>query len=147
MQNNNTKTVLDLFISIKSETTRSNKQQITIDTNGIIGDKFYGKNQQRSILITSLSSYKLALENGIDVPYGNLGENILIDLDIYHLKPKHKLQIGTTVLEITQNCTICNSLSKVDKKLPKLLEHSRGIFAKMISGSVIKKGDTVSILD
>lgn len=138
--------VTQLFISVRGESQRVKKSFIELDSKGVIEDKFYGKNQQRSILLTSTSSYILAKQNGISTPFGSLGENILVDIDLYHLVPGEKIQIGSTTLEITQNCTICQSLSKVDESLPKLLESSRGIFAKIINGSTIKKDDTVHLL-
>lgn len=138
--------VLELFISIKGKDNRENKEQISLDANGVIEDKFYAKDTQRSVLITSISSYELAKEKGIDVPYSSLGENILIDINPYELIPGDRLEIGEVVLEITINCTICNSLSKVDKFLPKILANDRGIFAKTIKGGNIRKGDEVNIL-
>ena len=138
--------VTQLFISVRGVSNRIKKDEIELDTNGVLEDKFYAKDQQRAILLTSISSYILAKQNGISTPFGSLGENILVDIDLYHLVPGDRIQIGSTTLEITQNCTICQSLSKVDEALPKLLENSRGIFAKFINGSTIKKDDTVHLL-
>jgi len=137
--------VLELFISLKGKD-RESKDKLFIDENGIMDDKFYAKNRERSILITSNESYLLAKENNIDVNYGSLGENILIDINPYNLKVDDKIMIGEIELTITQNCTICNSLSKIDTKLPSLLKCDRGIFAKTLQSGKIKKGDRVKIL-
>lgn len=135
--------VLDLFISVNKDPSRENKDEIIIDAQGIIEDKFYGKNIQRSILITSTASYYLAKKNGINMPYGSLGENIVIDVNPCHLLEGDKIHIGDTALEITQNCTLCKGLSKINEKLPQLLKEDRGIFAKTIKAGRIKKGDVV----
>nr|WP_321267143.1 MOSC domain-containing protein [uncultured Sulfurimonas sp.] len=135
--------VLELFISPRDKKNRENKKALVLEKNGVIEDKFYGKNIQRSVLITSMKSYELAKNNGIDAPLSSLGENILIDISPYGLLPGDQLKIGEVVLEITHNCTICNSLSKVDAKLPKLLENDRGIFAKTIIEGRINIGDRV----
>lgn len=58
-----------------------------------------------------------------------------------------KLHVGDVILEITQNCTMCDHPSKIDKQLPTLLKHDRGIFAKVIKGGVIKKEDDIYLLD
>jgi len=137
--------VLDLFISRVGDSKRAKKLEITADKNGILEDKFYAKNIQRSILITTLDSYKLASQNGIFVERGSLGENILIDYNPYHLPIGSRLVIGKVILEITQNCTLCKSLTKVDKKLPKLLKDDRGIFAKIIKSGTITRGDIIYI--
>jgi len=137
---------LDLFISKNGNKNRINQNQITLNNSGILNDKFYGKNIQRSVLITSKHSYKLAIQNNIDINYGQLGENILMDYNPYHLLVGSKIQIGDVVLEISQECTLCKSLAKVDTKLPKLLKNDRGIFAKVVKSGSIKKGDNIYIL-
>ena len=126
---------------------RVSMEKIAVDDFGIIHDKFYAKNQMRSILITSMQSYTLAIKNSINIEHGSLGENILIDINPYTLKIGSHLKIGATILEITQNCTICQGLSKVDINLPKLLKNDRGIFAKVINGnSEIKLGDNIELI-
>jgi len=137
--------VLGLFISGKEKSGRVEKEQLTLDTNGVIGDKFYAKNIDRTILITSKYSYDLAKEKATEIPYGYLGENILIDINPYGLSSGDKIDIGNISLEITENCTICNSLGKVDSSLPELLANDRGIFAKTIKSGNIRKGDIVKI--
>jgi len=135
-------TVKELYLSTK-EGNKENPKEIVVDEKGIYNDKYYAKNLNRSILISSNDSYILAKENGIDVPFGSLGENIFIDINPYNLTTGKKIYIGEVILEITQNCTICNSLAKVDEKLPEILKSDRGIFAKVINSGKIRKGDTV----
>ena len=147
MKDNFTGQVLTLYITQNDGAkTRTSAQSIEVDNNGIINDKFYAKNLQRSILITSIDSYTLAEQNSIDIDQGVLGENILIDINPYSLLAGDKIKIGEVLLEITQNCTLCKGLSSVDSKLPKLLKNDRGIFAKVISQSgKITVGDKVTI--
>ncbi len=125
-------TLLALYIADK-QTGREEVNTISVDENGIIGDKFYAKDKDRSILVTSLTSYELAIQNGINTPYGSLGENILVKENIYHLTIGEKFFINNVEFEVTQPCTICKSLAKVDPKLPKLLKCDRGIFVKATS--------------
>jgi len=139
--------VLQLFLTKDNEQkNRVSQESVIVDTQGIKGDKFYAKNEQRAILITSLQSYKMAQENGIELNTGTLGENILIDINPYHLISGQTLTIGNTIFEITQNCTLCKGLTNIHSKLPKLLKDDRGIFVKAITDcATIKVGDTVSI--
>ncbi len=137
--------VLELFISVKGAPDRVEKTQIRVDEHGVLQDKFYQKDLQRSILITSRQSYLLAQENGIDLSLGALGENILIDYNLYHLQAGDRIKLGEALLEITQNCTLCKGLSKVDERLPDLLKEYRGIFARTIISAEIKKGDTIYV--
>jgi len=123
------------------------KELLHLDTNGIKGDKHYGKNIERSILITSVTSYQLADKTlGIAMPYGYLGENLLISYNPYHLKPGKQLKIGEVVLEITQNCTLCNHLAVLDKRIPELLKDNRGIFAKVVTNGFVKQDDPVFLV-
>ena len=133
------KKVLKLYIS-KAET---NKLEVNI--RGVVGDKYYDKDINRSVLIASIESYKLSLSNNIDITHGALGENILVNFNPYSLSLGTKIEIGEVLLEISQYCTLCKSLSKVNSHLPKILKKDRGIFAKVIQSGYIKVNDTVSI--
>ena len=141
----NVGTIISLFISQEGSKERVEKTILSLDEKGITSDKYYNKDIQRSILITSIQSYVLAEEHHIHMPYGSLGENLLIDYNPYHLSPGTRLQIGDILLEISQSCTMCDHLSNIDKHLPTLLKHDRGIFAKVIKGGEIKKEDTIRI--
>jgi MOSC domain-containing protein YiiM len=121
------------------------KEKLELDDNGVLDDKFYAKNNNRLILITSTDAYALAKSSGVVLDYGSLGENILIDKNINHLTVGNRFKIGETILEITQNCTLCNGLSVIDSKLPEILKNDRGVFAKTVTNGSIKKGDIVFI--
>jgi MOSC domain-containing protein YiiM len=126
---------------------RTSVTSFALNRKGIVDDKHYNKNAERSVLIATLESYALSKYHHIDIAYGLLGENILIDYNPYHLKAGQKVQIGEVILEISQPCTLCKSLSTIDKKLPKLLKNDRGIFAMVLKSGHIKEGDTFYLLD
>lgn len=139
--------VIKLFITRDNkDKTRESVEKFSADEFGILNDKFYKKNPMRTILITSIQSYELTQEHGIEIEYGALGENILIDINPYSLVEGDTFTIGTTEFEITQNCTLCKGLSTINPKLPTLLKKDRGIFAKIIKGSnQISIGDKIKI--
>ncbi len=138
--------VLDLFVSHSGVSQRVQKSTLLLDTLGVVEDKFYNKNKERSVLISSLDSYNLIKNYGIEMPLGYLGENILLDYNPYALEVGAQLKIGTALLEITQHCTICNHLAVIDVKIPTLLKNDRGIFAKVIGDGSIKITDSVYLL-
>ncbi|GIU01252.1 molybdenum cofactor sulfurase [Sulfurovum sp. TSL6] len=138
--------VTSLFISVQGSSRRVEKELFHLDSKGIVEDKYHDTNINRSVLLTSEASYQLANRNNIQMPFGSLGENILMDYNPYHLMPGDQLRIGEVVLEISQNCTMCDHLSKIDESLPTLLKDDRGIFAKVIEGGIIKKEDEISLL-
>jgi MOSC domain-containing protein YiiM len=133
--------LLSLYISEEKTSKTIEKRYLNIETEGIIQDKHYGKDIERSILITSIDSYSLLEAHDITIPHGALGENLLIDYNPYHLPVGTQIKIGEAILEITQNCTLCKHLAIHDKRIPKLLKHDRGIFAKVIQSGTIKKDD------
>jgi MOSC domain-containing protein YiiM len=77
--------------------------------------------------------------------YGSLGENILVDHNINTLTTGDQFKIGDILLEVTQNCTLCNGLSILDPKLPEVLKNDRGIFVKAITSGIVKKDDIIII--
>jgi len=137
--------VLDIFISNKLLKERVNCKKILLDPKGILHDKYYSTDIERSVLITSIESYRLLQSHNIIIEYGLLGENLLIDYNPYKLKPGTVLEIGTTLLEISQYCTICNHLSSIDPKVPQLLKNDRGIFAKVIKSGKITRDAKISL--
>jgi len=139
--------VLSLYISKKGSSSPLEKKELVIDQKGILDDKHYDTDTERSILITSIASYDILTQHQINTDYGILGENLLIDYNPYKLSVGTKLQIGSVILQMSQNCTLCKHLSKVDKRIPKLLKTDRGIFGKVVQGGKIKVGDDISLLD
>ena len=137
--------VIKLFINDKERNTIIEKDIISCDEYGIIGDKFYKKDKNRSILLSSLDSYNLIKDNNIDIKYGMLGENILLDFDPHKLEIGSRLYVGDCILEISQECTVCNHLSIIDKKLPKLINKNRGIFAYCLNSAIITLNSKVYI--
>lgn len=139
--------IISLYISDRETSLSIEKKEITVDKKGIVNDKHYNKNIERSILIVSLASYELLKKNHINVPYGFLGENLLIDYNPYLLPIGTKIQIGKIILEISQNCTLCNHLSEIDKRIPTLLKKDRGIFTKVVEDGSIEVEDKIFLLD
>lgn len=138
-------TIKKLFIQDINEGLKE-KQSLHVDEKGVLEDKFYSKNIDRSVLLTSIKSYEKASEKNINLTYGQLGENILLDINPCDLKQGTRLEINDTILEITQPCTMCKSLSCIDSSLPKLLQNDRGIFAKVIKNGKITIQTQVNII-
>jgi len=133
------KKILSLFLN------RNSVSSINLDENGVIGDRHYAKDPLRSVLITSIHSYEIAKNANIELKYGDLGENILVNFNPYSLKEGTKISFDEVVLEIANMSSLCKSLTKLDSKLPKLLKNDRGIFAKVIKGGVLKVGENITI--
>lgn len=134
----------ELYISKADIKDRLSQSEIVVDEEGVFIDKFYGKNIDRSILITSTEAYKMAEKNNMGkIPYGKLGENILVDFSLDKLKEGDRIKLGKVILEITQKCTLCDHLSEIHEDLPELLKDHRGLFAKAIEGGTIQNEEII----
>ena len=136
--------VIEMFYSTSNG--RVNTTALALDSKGVLEDKYYNKDTDRSVLIASLDSYKLAQNSGIDIAYSALGENLLIDYNHYHLKPGSRIKIGDLILEISQKCTLCKSLAKVDDALTKHLKTNRDILATLINNVTIHTKEKIYLL-
>ena len=108
---------------------------------GIENDKFAGDDLDKTVMIIGQNSYDIAKKNGMDLSYGSYGENILFDFDPHLLNVGEIIQIGDTLIEVTQKCTICKHLSVFGAKLPKLIKKHRGLYCKILKGGNITTED------
>ena len=112
---------------------------------GIKDDKFALKNLDQSVLIVPIDAYDITKNEGIELEFGSLGENILVDFNIMDMPINTKLKIGDAVVEITQKCTMCNHLAVFDKRVPRLVRNHRGVYCKIIESGIVKKGMSVEV--
>lgn len=112
---------------------------------GIENDKFAGKKLEQTVMIVGTKSYEIALQNGIKLEFGSLGENILLDFDPHELNVSDEIFIGDSVIQITQICTVCNHLSVFGEELPLLLKNHRGLYCKILKNGIISKDMIVKI--
>ncbi len=113
---------------------------------GALGDRHAGRDPDRAVLVAGLPAYEKAEKAGIPLPYGALGENLLLDLDPHDLPPGARLEVGEAFLELSSVCTVCASLSQFDLRLPKLLYGARGVYARVLRGGAVRVGDGVRVL-
>ncbi len=111
---------------------------------GILGDKFARKDLNQTVMIVGQRAYDIAAAEGIDIVPGSLGENILIDADPHQWPVGTQLKIGQAVVAITEACTLCNHLSVLDRRLPRLVRRDRGVYCRIVVSGNIQKGDPVA---
>lgn len=114
---------------------------------GIENDKFAGTDEDKAIMIVGKYTYDLALENNIKLELGSLGENVLFDFNPHDYSIGTIFEVGDTVLQVTQSCTICNHLAVFDDNLPKLVKNCRGLYCKILEGGEITNKSLVKVLN
>lgn len=112
---------------------------------GIENDKFAGRKLEQTVMIVGIQSYEIAKHNGINLEFGSLGENILLDFDPHILEVGTKLILEDSIIEITQICTVCNHLAVFNENLPLLLKGHRGLYCKIIKSGIVSKDMIVKI--
>ena len=138
--------ILRLFLAEPETKGRKECAELILDTDGVIGDKFYGKNADRSLLVTGPVAYRTAGDQGIGLDPGDLGENILLDLDTRELAPGDRLLAGEVILEVSRRCPICEHLAVFDPALPRLVKEVRGVYLRVIQGGTLLQGDRMRLL-
>jgi len=138
--------IVRLFIAEADRKGRTECDELVFDNGGILGDKFHGKNPDRSVLITGRPAYELADEQGIALEEGDLGENILLDLDPRELEEGCIVRIGEVELEMSRRCPICGHLALYDPRLPGLVKDLRGVYLFVRKGGRIDRNSPVKIL-
>jgi MOSC domain-containing protein YiiM len=134
--------VLKTFSATKESSglPRPNVEELNLIVDyGIENDKFAGKKLDQTVMIVGIQSYEIANQNDIELEFGTLGENILLDFDPHIFEVGKQLFIEDSIIEITQVCAVCNHLSVFDKNLPLLLKSHRGLYCKIIKNGIIKE--------
>lgn len=108
---------------------------------GVVGDGHAGIDHKQVSLVGVESYLKMSKEDNKSYPYGSFAENITTEgVVLYNLEVGNKIQIGDVLLEVSQ---IGKTIHPTNFKtmLPK-----EGIFAVVLKGGSIKKGDILNLL-
>ena len=114
---------------------------------GIEFDKFAGTCEEKAVMIVGTYAYEQALENGINLEYGSLGENILLDFNPHDFNVGDVFQVGDSIIQITEACTICNHLSVFDDDLPIIVQDCRGLYCKILESGDILVNKSVKLVE
>ena len=118
-----------------------------IENHGIEGDAHAG-NWHRQVSFLDQEIIDKFNEKGAGVAPGAFGENIIVSgLDVLHLPIGAYLQIGSTLLEITQHGKECHDHCQIYYKMGECIMPKSGVFTKVIKGGDIKVGDEVKIIE
>lgn len=114
---------------------------------GIDGDAHAG-NWHRQISLLGMESVEKMKSVLPDLPAGAFAENILTEgLVLYELPIGTKLQIGGTLLEVTQIGKECHSGCAIRRQTGDCVMPREGVFAIVLQGGVIHSGDRISIIN
>ncbi|WP_304205789.1 MOSC domain-containing protein [Fusobacterium perfoetens] len=134
-------------ISEKKGTDKKNIHECEIIEGFGLKNDAHGGNWHRQISLLSYEKIEDFKKRGGEVIDGSFGENLIVSgLDLVNIPIGTRLKINDIVLEVTQIGKECHSHCEIFKKVGDCIMPREGIFAKVISGGIIKEGNIIEII-
>lgn len=141
-------TVLSINISEKKGTPKKSVDSaVLIENYGVEGDAHAGK-WHRQVSLLGKESIEKAKNGPTDgLCHGVFAENITTEgLTLYTLPVGTRLAVGDCLLEISQIGKECHEGCAIRDLVGQCVMPREGIFAIVIKGGVIRKGDPITVL-
>ncbi|MFC1884788.1 MOSC domain-containing protein [Thermodesulfobacteriota bacterium] len=124
------------------------KEGLLIEGHGLKGDAHAGP-WHRQVSFLAAESIDESRRRGLDVTFGDFAENIATSGVGWRNFPVGvRLKLGeSAVVEITQIGKECHNKCAIYYKAGDCIMPREGIFAKVIKGGAIKKGDEIFVLE
>ena len=108
---------------------------------GLRNDSQFGRSK-RQVLIIERETL-----DGFGLPIGDVRENITVEgIRLAGLPAGTRMHVGSTLLEVTMDCTPCKFIEAKRPGLRDQMAGRRGTLFKVIGGGEIKLGDEVRIV-
>ena len=116
------------------------------ENHGIVGDGHAGE-WHRQVSLLATESIEKMRKLGLDVTAGDFAENITTKgIDLVSQPIGTHLQVGEALLEVTQIGKECHTRCAIYYQAGDCVMPKEGIFARVISGGVVKPGDEVKTI-
>ena len=138
--------VLAVCISEKKGERKKPVEAVELRENhGIVGDGHAG-DWHRQVSLLAQESIDKMRALGLDVNAGDFAENITTSgIDLVSLPIGARLQVGETLLEVTQIGKECHTRCAIYYQAGDCVMPKEGIFARVITGGVVRPGDTIRL--
>ena len=140
--------VLAVCISEKKGTEKKEIDKAVLKPDwGIEGDAHAGK-WHRQVSLLAFEKIDDFRKKGAEVDFGAFGENIIVaGVDLKSLPVGTVLEIGDAVLRVTQIGKECHSHCNIYHKMGDCIMPREGIFAEVLKGGCIQKGDKINVIE
>ncbi len=116
------------------------------ENHGIVGDAHAGE-WHRQVSLLAAESIEKMRKMGLDVDSGDFAENITTEgIDLPALPVGTRLTVGETLLEVTQIGKECHTRCAIYHQAGDCVMPKEGIFARVITGGVVKPGDPIAVV-
>ena len=140
--------VISVNISERKGMIKHPVEKIELKINhGIVNDAHAG-DWHRQISLLDLSSFdKMHNRASVELKPGIFAENITTEgIDLWHLPVGTRLEIGETLLEITQIGKECHRHCQVFQQVGDCVMPREGIFVKVIKEGTVRAGQDIKII-
>lgn len=147
--------VFSINISLRKGTSKSpvNEAYVVKDL-GIREDAHYGFFHRQVSLLSweDIEKQNINLKRGgfkrLELKPGDFAENITTrGIDLSSLQIGDRIKVGTQVLlEVSQIGKECHDLCEISKKIGRCIMPKQGIFARVLKGGWIRKGELISLI-
>ena len=140
--------VLAVCISEKKGTEKKEIEKAVLKPDwGIEGDAHAGK-WHRQVSLLAFEKIDDFRKKGAEVDFGAFGENIIVSgIDLKSLPVGTVLEIGDAILKVTQIGKECHSHCNIYHKMGDCIMPREGIFAEVLKGGCIQKGDKINVIE
>lgn len=122
-----------------------NKAEIVADF-GLKGDAHASKEWHKQVSLLALESIRKMQGQGFDVKPGDFAENITTEgIDLIGLPVGTQIKIGNVEVEVSQIGKECHTKCSIYYQAGHCVMPKEGIFAKVLKGGLIKKGDSIEV--
>ncbi len=114
---------------------------------GLKGDA-HGGDWHRQVSLLSVEQIAVMKAKGFDVAAGSFAENLTTEgFDLGSVKVGDRLHVGgRIILEVTQIGKECHTRCAIYHKIGECIMPEQGVFAKVIRGGSVKKGDSIGLV-
>ena len=114
---------------------------------GIQGDAHAG-HWHRQVSLLSYEKIEEFRKKGADIELGAFGENLIVSgYDFRNLAVGTRFQCGEAVLVMTQTGKECHSHCEIYKRMGECIMPREGVFAIVLHGGTIRKGDLLERIE
>jgi MOSC domain-containing protein YiiM len=139
--------ILAVCTSAKTGMRKKNVGQASfVQEFGIEGDAHGNCATHRQVSLLAMESIKKMQDMGLDVGPGDFAENLTTEgVDLLALPIGSKISIGpSVVLEISQHGKECHAPCAIYHQAGTCVMPTEGIFGRVITGGMVKVGDTIA---
>jgi molybdopterin adenylyltransferase len=141
-------TVTAVSISKRKGTKKKNIPEGFLIENFGLKDDAHAGDWHRQVSLLAIESIGKAKEKGLEVGPGDFAENITTTgIDLVNLPIGTRLKVGgDALLEVTQIGKECHTKCAIYHQTGDCVMPTEGIFAKVLKGGIVKKGDIIDVV-